>query len=143
MSEIYSAQPLWVILIPLVSALLLIPAARIPWLRHTLAIGGSGAALIAVLTMWPAVLQNKIITCRIALLISPLDLTFRADGFSIMVALITAFVWLAATLYAISYMDHERNRERFFVFLALTFSGTIGVPLAGDFLTLLIFFEVM
>ena len=143
MSEIFSWQPLWVILIPLATALFLIAAARIPWLRHTLSICGGLATLAAVLTMWPAVMQKKIIVCQIALLISPLNLTFRVDGFSVMVALITAFVWLAATIYAVSYMDHEQNRGRFFVFLAITFAGTIGVPLAGDFISLLVFFEVM
>ncbi len=143
MSEIFSWQPLWVILIPLTTALLLIAAARIPWLRHTLAICGNLATLAAVLSMWPAAMQKKIIVCKIEMLISPLNLTFRVDGLGVMVALITAFVWLAATIYAVSYMEHEQNRGRFFVFLALTFVGTIGVPLAGDFISLLVFFEIM
>jgi hydrogenase-4 component B len=40
-------------------------------------------------------------------------------------------------------MNHEKNRGRFFAFFMLTLAGTVGVPLAGDLLSLLIFFELM
>lgn len=140
---IHSLQPLWVVSIPLVTALLLIMVSRIAWLRHSVAVLGTAATLGAVLTMWPAVSRKAILVCEIPLIISPLNLTFRVDGLGLMVAAVSSFVWLAATVYAISYMNHESNPGRFFVFLALTFAGTVGVPLAGDFLSLLVFFEIM
>lgn len=140
---VISLQPLWVILIPLVTTLLLILFARIPWLRHSLAILGTLATLGAVVMMWPAVSIGKIIVYEIPLLVSPLSLTFRVDGLGFMVAAIASFVWLAATIYAVSYMNHEKNPGRFFIFLALTFTGVIGVPMSGDFLSLLLFFEIM
>lgn len=140
---IQSIQPLWVISIPLATALILIVVARIPWLRHTFAILGNLATLGAVLLMWPVVAGKKVLVYELPQLVSPLNLTFRVDGLSLMVAAVAAFVWLAATIYAVSYMNHEKNQGRFFVFLALTFAGTVGVPLAGDFLSLLVFFEIM
>ncbi len=138
-----SLQPLWVISIPLLTTLILTLVSRIPWLRHAFAILGTLATLGAVMIMWPAVSLGKIIVYEIPLLVSPLSLTFRVDGLGFMVAAIASFVWLAATIYAVSYMNHEKNQGRFFVFLALTFAGVIGVPMSGDFLSLLLFFEIM
>jgi hydrogenase-4 component B len=48
-----------------------------------------------------------------------------------------------ATIFAIDYMNHEHDQGRFFAFFMLTLSGTVGVPLAGDLLSLLLFFELM
>lgn len=138
-----SMLPVWVVLIPLVTTLMLILFSRIPWLRHSIAFLGTVATLGAVVNMYSHIAAGKMLYYEIPTLISPLNLTFNVDGLGFIVALITSFVWLAATLYAISYMDHEKNPGRFFVLLSLTFAGTIGVPLAGDLLSLLVFFEVM
>ena len=77
---VLSIQPLWVILIPLFTTLVLILIARIPWLRHTCALLGTLSTLGAVLLMWPVVSSGKIIVYEIPLLLSPLSLTFRVDG---------------------------------------------------------------
>lgn len=138
-----SLQPIWIIITPLLTAGLLMFFARIPWLRHLISIAGSLGTLVAVLSIWPKVSDGKVIGFDVPMLLSPLGLSFRIDGLGFMVAAVAAFVWLAATIYAVSYMTQEQNRGRFFFFLALTFAGTIGVPVSGDFLTLLVFFEVM
>ncbi|MEW5784350.1 MAG: proton-conducting transporter membrane subunit [Bacillota bacterium] len=140
---ITTVQPLLVVSIPLATTLFLIVFARIPWLRQACALLGNLATLGTVLAMWPLVSQGKVIVYEIPLLVSPLSLTFRVDGLGLLVAAAAAFVWLAATIYALSYMSHELNQVRFYIFLSLTFAGTMGVPMSGDFLSLLVFFEIM
>lgn len=140
-----SYLPLLAVLIPALGAgiVALVSAYSERW-RNFFVTLATAATLFVVALMYPEVVtQGNIITYDLSQIVSPLNLTFRVDGFSLIVALISCFVWLAATIFALSYMDHEQNRGRFFTMLMLTMSGTVGVPLAGDFLSLLLFFEVM
>ncbi len=137
--------PLLAVLIPIVAAGLVawVSFYSEKW-RNFIATVATAATFLSILAMYPTVVtEGKVITYKLLQIATPLNLTFRVDGFSLIVALVSTFVWLAATIYALSYMDHEENRGRFYTLLLLTFSGTIGVPLAGDFLSLLLFFEIM
>lgn len=75
--------------------------------------------------------------------IGPSGVSFRVDPTALIIALATAFVWLLATIFGTSYMRGEHARTRFDAFMLLTLAGNIGVLLAGDYLTLFAFFEVM
>ena len=102
------------------------------------------ATFAVVGLMYPAVDQGgRVLTYELFNVVSPLNLTFRVDGLSFVIALVSCFVWLAATIFAFSYMNKEENQGRFYSLLLLTLGGTIGIPLAGDFLSLLVFFEIM
>ena len=72
-----------------------------------------------------------------------LGLTFAADGFRCIMALITAIGWYEATLMLREYFGHSRNRNRYYVFWLLTLTGTVGVFLSADLYTTFVFFEVM
>jgi hydrogenase-4 component B len=141
--EIISGLPLIAVLIPLLAFLMIIIAGKLSWWRNTWSLIGSAGTFIAVALMYPLVAVGKIITYELPLIVSPLNLTFRVDGFSFFIALIASFIWLLATIFALEYMKHENNQGRFFIFFMLTLAGTIGVPLAGDLLSLLLFFELM
>ncbi len=140
-----SYLPLLAVLIPAVASGLvaLVSFYSERW-RNFVATLATAAALCVVALMYPEVVtKGQVITFELFKIVSPINLTFRVDGFSLIVALISCFVWLAATIFALSYMTHEENRGRFYSLLLLTMSGTVGVPLAGDFLSLLLFFEIM
>ncbi len=139
-----SILPLLAVLIPAVGAgIVAIISFYSSWWRNFAATVITGATLFVILSMYPVVSGGQVISFQLFNIVSPLNLTFRVDSFSFIVALIACFVWLAATIFSLSYMEHEQNRGRFFSILLLTLSGTVGVPLAGDFLSLLLFFEIM
>ncbi|MBE5962271.1 MAG: NADH dehydrogenase [Lachnospiraceae bacterium] len=70
-------------------------------------------------------------------------LWFRLDGFRVSYALITALMWMMATIFSKEYLKKERNRNRFYFFLLLTLGATIGVFASDDLFTTFIFFEIM
>lgn len=70
-------------------------------------------------------------------------LTFRVDAFGAQLALLVALVWLLVTAFSFRYMAHEHAPNRFYFMYLLTFTGCLGVFLAGDLFTLYLFFEVM
>jgi formate hydrogenlyase subunit 3/multisubunit Na+/H+ antiporter MnhD subunit len=69
--------------------------------------------------------------------------TFRADAASSVFAALAAFVWLAVSIYMPGYMKHEKRPESFYIWTLFTQTAVLGVFLAGDFLTMLLFFELM
>ncbi len=69
--------------------------------------------------------------------------TFRADPLSVIFLVLAAFLWLIVSIYAPAYMKHEGGTKRFEFCTLLTLSAVIGVLLAGDLFTMLLFFELM
>ncbi len=141
--EIVSYLPLIAVLIPLAAFILITCAPNLAWWRSAWTFAGSLGALVAVGMMYPTLSEGNIIVFQLPMIVTPLGLTFRVDFLSFFIAIIASFVWLMATIFALDYMNHEHNQGRFFAFFMLTLSGTVGVPLAGDLLSLLLFFELM
>ncbi len=67
----------------------------------------------------------------------------EVDAVGAFFALFASLLWFAAAVHAFRYMDHEHRRTRFFVFMLLTETATLGVFTARDFFTLYLFFEAM
>ena len=141
--EIVSYLPLIAVAIPLLAFFMIICAQQLSWWRSCWSIIGSTGTLAAVGLMYPLLAEGGILIFEIPMIVSPLNLTFRVDGLGFLIALIASFIWLMATIFALEYMKHENSQGRFFTFFMLTLAGTIGVPLAGDLLSLLLFFELM
>lgn len=69
--------------------------------------------------------------------------TFQADSLSAVFVLLAAFVWFADSIYAHKYYEHEGGEKRFDFWTLLTLTAVLGVFIAGDLFTLLIFFALM
>jgi len=76
-------------------------------------------------------------------LLPGLELILHADALSILFASLSAVLWLVTTVYAIAYLEHSQNRARFFGFFSLCVSATMGIAMAGNLLTLFIFYELL
>ncbi len=71
-------------------------------------------------------------------------LSFEADGFKSVYAVITALMWAGTTLFAPEYFLHEREGlNRYWLFILMTLGATEGVMLSGDLMTTFIFFEIL
>jgi len=69
--------------------------------------------------------------------------TFRADALSAIFVLLAAFLWWVVSIYSPEYMKQEGRARSFDISTLLTLSAVLGVFLAGDLFTLLLFFELM
>lgn len=67
----------------------------------------------------------------------------RLDSLSALFSLFSSFVWLAAGIYMHSYMRHEEQVTTFYTYYLIALGATQGIFLAGNFIVLLIFFELM
>ena len=72
-----------------------------------------------------------------------LGMTFHMDMLGYTVLFVSAYIWFFVMVYAHEYMHKEGHATRFFFFMAITYSAVVGSMMAGDLLTMFIFFEVM
>ncbi|MFN3979341.1 MAG: complex I subunit 5 family protein, partial [Caldilinea sp.] len=111
-------------------------------LRTVLNLFGAVAKLAMVGAMIVGLLENKVYETRLPLL-PGVDLVLRADPLSMLFITLSASLWMVTTLYAIGYLEYAPNRSRFFGFFSLCVSSTMGIALAGNPLTFLIFYEML
>ncbi len=74
-----------------------------------------------------------------------LELTLRVDALSLLFVGLSALLWLITTVYAIGYLEElgSPNRSRFFGFFSLCVTSTMGIALAGNLFTFLVFYELL
>lgn len=71
-------------------------------------------------------------------------ISFRADGFRAVYAVVTALMWAFTTAFGREYFAHEREGlNRYWFFVLLTLGATEGVMLSGDLMTAFLFFEIL
>ncbi len=72
-----------------------------------------------------------------------LELLLHADALSMLFVTLSALLWLVTTVYAIGYLEHSPHRSRFFGFFSLCVSATVGLALAGNLVTFVMFYEFL
>lgn len=110
--------------------------------RTTLNMAGVLLKLALVAFMVWGVGQGERYEVRLQML-PDIDFVLRADALSMFFALLSSLLWLATTIYAIGYLEDSPNRSRFFGFFSLCMTATLGVALAGNLVTFLLFYELL
>ena len=75
--------------------------------------------------------------------LSGLGMSFRLDGFRALYILLSSLLWLVSTIFSKEYFGDRKDTGRYSLFLLLTLSAVNGVFLSSDFVTVIIFFEIM
>lgn len=111
-------------------------------LRTTLNLLGAGTTFTLVMVMLWGVFNEHIYETRLTLLPN-LDLVLRADALAVLFAVLSSGLWFLTTIYAIGYLEGTPHRSRFFGFFSLCVSSTLGIALAGNMITFLLFYEIL
>jgi len=110
--------------------------------RILLNLGGAGIKLILMgLLLWD-VWNLNVVSWRTPLL-PGLDLVLAADAKSLLFATLSSLLWFLTTIYAVGYLEGSPRRSRFFGFFNLCVSATLGIALAGNLVTFLVFYEIL
>ncbi len=70
-------------------------------------------------------------------------LVLHGDALSLQFITLSSVLWLATTVYAIGYLEDAPLRSRFFGYFSLCVSATVGLALAGNLITFLLFYELL
>lgn len=72
-----------------------------------------------------------------------LEFRLQADPLAILFIALSAVLWLITTIYSVGYLERGPHRARFFGFFSLCVGATVGVALAGNLFTFLVFYELL
>ncbi|MGB5570201.1 MAG: proton-conducting transporter membrane subunit, partial [Sedimenticolaceae bacterium] len=110
--------------------------------RTTLNLVGAMVKLLLVGLMIWGVFHERVFETRWTL--APgLDLVLHADELSVLFVTLSTLLWLVTTVYAIGYLENTPHRSRFFGFFSLCVTATVGLALAGNLFTFVIFYEML
>lgn len=132
-----------IILLPILGGLLCLLWGSNATIRNSLSFGVTIVLALLALGLYPLIQRVNILVFEYPLLIPPFGLSFRLDWLSLALVIITTVVWLLVTYYSVDYMKHYENQARYFGFSLITLGATLGTLVAGDLLTLFLFFELM
>ena len=134
--------PLIVILFPFITGPIeSLIGRRSESLRDTTIVDNTFITLILILLMYPQVLRGQLVYSLPR--IFGFGLSFNVDMLSFIMVVISGVMWLAVSIYAHDYMEIEHHRNRFYLWLSMTYGGILGTLMAGDILTMFLFFEIM
>ena len=110
--------------------------------RSALNLAGALLKIGLLVLMMYGVFHGRNYELRVPL-VPGLDFVLHADALSLMFVNLSAVLWLATTVYAIAYLERSPNRSRFFGFFCLCVTATVGLAMAGNLLTFLVFYEML
>jgi len=111
-------------------------------LRTTLNLTGAIVKILLIVVMMIGVANGVTFEFRVPL-VPGLDFVLHADALSLLFVNLSAVLWLATTIYAIGYLEDSPNRSRFFGYFSLCVTATVGLAMAGNMLTFLVFYEAL
>lgn len=111
-------------------------------LRTLLNLGGAGITFTLIVILLSGVYRGELFETRFSLLPN-IDLVLHADALSLLFVSLSGLLWLVTTVYAIGYLEGSPHRSRFFGFFSLCVSATMGIALAGNLVSFLIFYELL
>jgi multicomponent Na+:H+ antiporter subunit D len=110
--------------------------------RRVINIAGAVVKVVLASALVAGVFAGHEFEWRMAFL-PGIDLVLRVDAIPLLFVFLSALLWLTTTVYAVGYLEHDRNHARFFGFFSLCVTATVGVALAGNLLTFLLFYELL
>lgn len=72
-----------------------------------------------------------------------LGIRFKVDMLGFIMLVVSSILWVLVSMYAHDYMMIEKHRNRFFLQMSITYAGVLGTIMAGDLITMFLFFELM
>jgi len=150
MDIVESVRPLAAILTALIGACLIMLTGRRPNVRETVSFVTAVVMFCIIASMIGDVASAPLglgHTLHLTLfpILPGLSVSFRADAFSMVFALVGSFLWIITVFYAAGYMRglNEHAQTRFSACFALTLFGAMGVAFADNLFTLYLFYEVV
>ena len=143
---IESSKLVAAIIVPLLGSFgVMLIGEKSPNLRETCSVIAAVTMFSIVASMIPDVLAGKMLHYQLFTILPGVTVTLRADGFSMIFAVVASFLWILAAFYSMGYMRglKEHAQTRFNACFALALFGAIGAAFADNLFTLYLFYEIV
>ena len=135
----------WIMAVPLLGAVGVVAARRDPNLREGVSIAAGVILFILVASLATLINWDDPPSLVLAEPLPGLNLVLVPEPLGMLFALIASLLWPITTVYSLGYMraHHEQNQTRFYVAFAISIGAAMGIALAGNMLTLFVFYEIL
>jgi len=130
---------------PLTGALLIAFNGRHPAVREALTIITAILLFASLAALAPAVFDGARPGLMMAEPLPGLSLQLTVEPLGLLFALLASLLWIVTSVYSVGYMRarQETNLTRFYTCFALSLWAAMGMALAGNLLTLFVFYEML
>jgi len=130
---------------PLLGAMLIAALGKRPNLREGVQFLAAAILFAFNLSLAPVVLAGNVPQTTLFEIMPGLRIALRADGLSMVFALVASFLWMLAVFYTAGYMRglKEHAQTRFNTCFALAIFGAMGCAFADNLFTLYLFYEIV
>lgn len=138
----FKSLPVVIIMIPLIGGPVEVLLGRKSENARDMAVVNTTVAtFFLILAMYPQVAEG---TMRFEIpQMLGLGLSFKVDLLGFIMVVTSSVLWVLVSIYAHDYMSKEKHRNRFYLWMSITYGGILGTIMAGDLLTMFLFFEIM
>ncbi|MDT0618738.1 proton-conducting transporter membrane subunit [Salinisphaera sp. P385] len=135
----------WLMALPAAGALGVMALGRWPNLRDGLSVVTALLLFAAACSWLGPVLDGARPAVTLIPILPGLSLSLALEPLGLLFALVASGLWIVTAIYAIGYMrgNDEHNQTRFFACFALALAAAMGIALAGNLLTLFLFYEML
>jgi multicomponent Na+:H+ antiporter subunit D len=131
------------IIVPLLTAVILLVSSRKPLTQRWISLVGSIALAVVGIILFMRVESQGILVLQSGNWRAPFGITLVADLLAAMLVLATGIVGTAVTAFAFSGVDPRRESSGYHGLLHVLLMGVSGAFLTGDLFNLYVWFEVM
>ena len=136
------AMPVLLVAWPLLAAGALPVLRRGPaWRRDAWMLLVTGSMVAGALVLAAGVLEHGPVHASVPFMLG--RLVFLVDAAGALFALFSAFVWFCATLYSLAWLRGTPRQGRYHAASLVVLAAHLGVVVAGDLLSLYLFFELL
>ncbi len=134
---------LWPILIPLVTAIILIFFPKHVFWQRAVSTLATTSLVVASSALLHRVHTDGIQTLNVGNWPAPFGITLVSDSLSALLVLTTSIIALACLIYSFYAIGHKRETFYYYSFFQFLLVGVNGAFTTGDLFNLFVFFEVM
>lgn len=140
-----SIRPLLALSCPFVCALLILVFRNRPNIREGCTLAAAGSQFCLIISMAPAIVQNKQIAAHLISIAPGIDLGFQLDAFGMLFAITSSFLWILVSIYSIGYMRalKEHAQTRYYFMFALAIFSALSIAMAKNLITFYLFYEAL
>ncbi|HVL69978.1 MAG TPA: Na+/H+ antiporter subunit D [Vicinamibacterales bacterium] len=131
------------VVIPLLTAILLLLAWRQRRVQRILSALSAGAVLVCGLLIVRTVTRDGVVAVQLGDWPAPFGVTFVADMFSALMIAVTGLIGVTVAVYSAMTIDANRERYGYHPLVQMLLTGVCGAFLTGDLFNLYVWFEVM
>ena len=135
----------WIPLVPLLAALGVVATRANPNLREGVSVAAGVILFLLVAGLAATIDWEAPPTLVMATPVAGLSLALTPEPLGMLFALVASLLWPITTVYAVGYMraHHEQNQTRFYTAFAVSIAAAMCIALAGNMLTLFVFYEIL